>query len=128
MAVIKAIETGTIHGESGRWGGYDGIKLTLSDGETWAFGISNMQDCCESWGYVDMPIDEREKFIGAEFIRVDPIRDESKRSDWGDCEDVHFVDVVTSLGVLSFNVYNYHNGYYGHGVSLFHNGEYVNGA
>ena len=58
MAVIKAIETGTIHGES----------------------------------------EQREKFIGAEFIRVDPIRDESKRSEWGDCEDVHFVDVVTSLG------------------------------
>ncbi len=124
MAVITEITQGTLKSGGGRWFGYDGITITLSDGDTWEFGISNDRSCCEIWGYIELPAETTDYYIGSDFIGID-LRDESGHGSYDDVSDVYFADVKTSLGVLSFNVYNYHNGYYGHAVSLFHNGEYV---
>ena len=98
---------------------YEGVVITLEDGKEFKFGISNCQDCCESWGYLHSS-DDVTDFLGAEFIsweEVDTWPDsiENPEEEYGfDAGGFQAINVITSKGLLQFVVYNAHNGYYSH--------------
>ena len=125
MVTITSIENGTFNVGTGYYSGFDGITITLDDGDTYQYGISNSQDCCETWGYTQLSEDEIAHYIGAEFLGVDQVRCDGTGSydEGGTC----FLDIKTDRGVLTANVYNFHNGYYGHSVTVLHNGKEIQG-
>ncbi len=87
--------------------------------------ISNQSGCCESWGVITTE-DTLSDFIGAELITLSTIDYDYKNHPltkddtcWGyDEGGCIFVDVETSKGKLQFVLYNQHNGYYGHSVTI----------
>lgn len=108
--------------------GYDGYRVTLEGGNDFTIAVSNGTSCCENWGMITVPQAEINHFIGSQIRGIVPIRLQYKEGDsqgYGDDGGTAFVDVLTDRGVLQLAVYNYHNGYYGHGVVLFHNGHRV---
>lgn len=78
--------------------------------------------CCEDWGYIvsdDMP----ERFIGAELTEVYITDEALKNVKIPEDEGNHsytaiFINLQTTKGLLQFAVYNGHNGYYGHLVTI----------
>lgn len=81
--------------------------------------ISNNQSCCEDWGYCasdDLP----NEFIGAELLSVDITDDklETFKFETGYEGAAQFVTFVTDRGPFQVAVYNWHNGYYGHAISI----------
>lgn len=87
--------------------------------------ISNQSGCCESWGVITTE-DTLSDFIKAELLTLSTIDYDYKNHpltkddtfggyDEGGCI---FVDVETSKGKLQFVLYNQHNGYYGHSVTI----------
>jgi hypothetical protein len=112
---ILKIEEKTFEG-SRRY--YDGFFI-ITDKQTIKIGISNMQDCCENWGYF-MTTDELGEFIGADLLSVDIVdkclnkKKLEDRCGLKEGEEVMFVNFETSEGTLQFTAYNEHNGYYGH--------------
>lgn len=105
---------------------YDGVTITLDDGTIYQFGIYNQSSCCEKWGFLATP-DAVELFVGAEFVSLEKV-DTNELQAKADAEylddgGVSFVNVETSLGQLQFAAYNSHNGYYGHSVSAWKNGD-----
>lgn len=137
MATIESIEQGAFEIQSGFWVDdftddgivysdrprmypWEGVTITLSDGNVWQFGISAERKCCEDWGFIECP-DDPATIIGHEFIKITPINTD----DWvetGKTDNTAFVNVCTDRDTLQFVVYNDHNGYYGHDVSIFLNG------
>lgn len=88
--------------------------------------ISNQGDCCESWGVITTE-DTLSDFIGAELLTLSTVDYEYKNHPltkddgfWGseDGGGCIFIDVNTSKGKLQFVLYNQHNGYYGHSVTI----------
>jgi hypothetical protein len=79
--------------------------------------ISNVQFCCEQWGYFWCN-DDPTSFIGAEILSIDVVNTELDKKklplDTFDEGDVMFVNFETDRGTLQFAAYNHHNGYYGH--------------
>lgn len=114
---IKNIEDTSWSSSDGYWSnGYDGFVVTLEDGKQLKMGISNSQNCCESWGYM-ISEDSLDQFIGAEYHGVEVVNEKLETVQHesafyeGSCM---FVNIYTSEGVLQFVAYNEHNGYYGH--------------
>lgn len=104
----------------------DGFVITLEsdnrETEYVKIGISNEQSCCEQWGYVTSE-DNLSDFIGAQLFDVRIVDDallthniKEWSGDFGDCG--MFINLITSNGTLQFVMYNEHNGYYGHAVSV----------
>lgn len=107
---------------------YDGYEV-ITEQEKYLILISNMQNCCEDWGYT-ITNDNINDFIGSELIDVTFTDTSSntlnikKVSDYGYVHDVvgvQFVNFTTSNGMLQFAVYNAHNGYYGHDIKVIKN-------
>lgn len=104
-------------------GMFDGFKITTSK-NIWYILISNIQQCCENFGYVSKPEDYKD-YIGAGvyFISrtVRTIDDDietiplSSSSEYPNCM---FITFYTDKGDLQFTAYNEHNGYYGHNVVI----------
>lgn len=112
--------------------------IVTTSSKTIKMVISNDQDCCEEFGYM-MSEDNVSRYIGANFLGIDIVdtdyekyslfekvqkglwRDE-KEDDNEDGRITYavFVDIKTNVGVLQFVLYNNHNGYYGHTVSITH--------
>lgn len=103
--------------ESEYWG-YDGYAIK-TEGDSIYILISNMQSCCESWGYLASD-DKFEQYIDAELLKLEVVSEDKAIIDVGDMYEggAIFVNVETSLGLLQFAVYNAHNGYYGHTVRI----------
>ena len=92
----------------------DKQKITIS--------IDNVQDCCEVWGMITSEEDTG-LFINSELLgisEVDEAYNEIVKSEFSaDYEGgAIFVNLSTSIGVLQFAIYNFHNGYYGHRVKV----------
>lgn len=100
----------------------DGVKIDFDNDKSLVFGISNDQDCCEEWVYISQVDNEDvSNYIGAK-IRSIEIVDyyvSTQLEEIGACEtDCYFLNVMTTKGELNFAVYNIHNGYYGHRVTM----------
>lgn len=102
---------------------YDGFVIITNKQEIKIL-ICNLQDCCEQWGYVTSE-DSFEDYIGAELLEL-ALTDDALQStihelekdvsiDYANCM---FINANTSKGLLQFALYNSHNGYYGHTVSI----------
>lgn len=86
------------------------------------FVISNLQDCCESWGYLSSE-DDFGSFIGSElknvyvtYTKLETIVSNMKED--LDAGSAMFINVETTKGLLQFAAYNEHNEYYVHAVKL----------
>lgn len=108
--------------------GFDGYEV-ITEQERYLILISNMQNCCEDWGYTTTN-DDVNDFIGSELIDVTftdtslntlNIKKVSVYNYVHDVVGVQFVNFVTSYGVLQLAVYNAHNGYYGHDIKVIKN-------
>lgn len=104
---------------------YDGYKITTSENVYYIL-ISNDQICCEGFGYICSE-DDFNKFINSElkdFTLTNTKCDTLKYDDEYISEDeIQFVNLETSKGLLQFAVYNSHNGYYGHTIFILKNDE-----
>ena len=106
--------------------GYDGYKVSTEEGEIYLL-IDNGASCCEQWGYFSTE-DDVKTFIGAELFDIE-LTDTSLKTEaieeieYLDGGGVQFVTFKTNKGNFQLAVYNAHNGYYGHGIYLFKNGE-----
>lgn len=92
--------------------------------------INNHSQCCEDWGVITTE-DTLQDFVGARLLRIEfidvnydahPLTEDRAIQDSinGSFEDFEawFIDIHTSNGKLQFVLYNQHNGYYGHDVSI----------
>lgn len=106
--------------------GYSGYKIH-TDKQVISLLISNMQSCCESWGYLmSEELNEGDDFIGANITSIEEVKkaditkDEKEDDDYYDdhVDACIFINVNTDRGTLQFKAYNSHNGYYGHTVCV----------
>ena len=113
MKIISIEEVGVFKDEKSYYN-YEGYIIKTED-ETIKLGISNMQSCCENFGYY-MSEDNINEFIGAELINIELCDTALNVSKLDDCYegDNMFVNIITDKGTLQFVAYNQHNGYYGH--------------
>lgn len=121
---------------------YFGIRVLLTytneldgskENEEYIVQISDWQNCCEVWGCF-LSEDDLSRYIGAELLEI-YFTDTSLNTEYVqkiasykaryDCHNVQFVNFKTNRGIFQFTVYNCHNGYYGHDVSLIHNGNEI---
>lgn len=101
---------------------YQGFAV-FTDKVTVFFGIEIDQQCCEISGHI-ASTDEFTPFIGSALVSVSVVDEALKtynlKLDEFETEDrgtnYKFINLVTTMGVLQFAVYNKHNGYYGHEV------------
>ena len=110
-----------------KWGeGDDGWRITTSS-QVIILSISNTQNCCEDWGYFSSQ-DDLEDFIGADLFDIKIVDDclnvqsYKKMLDYdfdpNEYSPTLFVNFETSVGTFQLTVYNEHNGYYSHDISL----------
>lgn len=100
---------------------YDGFRIETEDEEIY-FVINNFQLCCENWGtYLYTPEDLKE-YIGADYLGYDEKSCEevenSLEEKYVESDEICFLNIHTSKGIIDFAVYNSHNGYYSHAVVL----------
>lgn len=117
--IIEKIEESDLNG-------FDGYVITTNE-RVIKLLIDNSQCCCESWGYCDTA-DDLKDFIGDELIKINTVccdqSNERFKQLLGEyeydslIENAEFIELVTNSGVLTFAVYNSHNGYYGHNVLI----------
>lgn len=110
---------------------YDGYRVELDTGIVIQLLIDNRQNCCETWGYLYTP-DPISTFLFADVyswedkttpIAVDAVANELDISNKIVPSTAQFITFNTSVGELTFAVYNVHNGFYSHGAKLIINGE-----
>lgn len=87
----------------------DGYRI-VTENHTYEFLIENHQSCCENWGHM-VSQGETTQYVGETLLFISDV---SLAYDEVEKGETAFIDVYTSLGVLTFTVYNDHNGYYGH--------------
>ena len=97
---------------------YEGYIIKTED-KDYKVLITNGQSCCESFGYIQSE-DDLTEFIGAELLSVQTTDVALVKVDveYDYAGDIMFVDFNTSKGTFQLSVYNYHNGYYGHGIII----------
>lgn len=114
---IIRIEEVTFKRSKDDWDEFAGYQI-ITDKQTIKLGISNSQNCCESWGYF-MSEDDLKEFEGAELKEI-TLTDVALKTEIFESKDIDFegdlmfVNFSTDKGVLQFTAYNQHNGYYGH--------------
>ena len=87
----------------------DSLRLTFEDGARISI-YDDGQSCCEHrYMVID---DDLSQFTGAKLLGVD-VRDAPNIEDGYGEHEVQFLEVQTSLGVISAANHNEHNGYYG---------------
>lgn len=96
--------------------GAEALAFEFTDGTVLNL-VDQGQDCCASH-YVTVEPGELEHYEGAEFRGFDvSIAGKAEEDEWGEVHEIEFLDVRTSVGILSLSFHNVHNGYYG-GISL----------
>ena len=113
---------------------YDGYCIILQDKnevKKVEILIENGQSCCENWGYICSE-DIFENFIDSRVIEVNTTSVEGETSikdymatEYIDEDEIMFLTLKTSKGILQFAVYNSHNGYYGHNAIIKINDEII---
>lgn len=116
MEIIESIEYDDFN--IGEYSSYEGLIIKTNKQEI-KMGISNFQSCCENWGSI-VSEDDFEDFIGSSLLNIYITDEELKSYDFdeyfsGDCI---FINIETNKGKLQLVVYNDHNGYYGHNVTI----------
>lgn len=120
---------------------YDGLRIVLSrhfenvkddkgadyiDEEEYIFRISSDANCCEEWGSF-VSEDDLQRFEGCELydiyftdtsLNTEQLRYIASLKDSLDYHNIQFINFKTSKGVFQFTVYNCHNGYYGHDITV----------
>lgn len=100
--------------------GSEGYIIKTTEQEI-TFSIDNCQQCCESFGYMTSD-DDLQDFIGRELRGIAVVDEDYARFDledfWLDAGGVVFIEVQTDIGSFQVALYNSHNGYYGHTVSI----------
>ena len=88
----------------------------ITDDNLYFTMISNEELCCEDYGIIKSN-DDLSYFEGSTLIDIKTIETPHEGSG---CREkcTLFVNIETSKGLLQFNVYNTHNGYYGHKVEV----------
>lgn len=87
--------------------------------------IDTSRNCCEVYGGYIICEDDISSFIGASLLRIS-LTDTELNSHVvkkinaipRDFHNIQFINFETSKGVLQFVVYNCHNGYYGHDITI----------
>lgn len=77
--------------------------------------INNFQQCCENYGIITSN-DDLTYYEGSEFKSIETIDEPFDKNNYE--RNAMFVNIETSKGLLQFNIYNTHNGYYGHNVEI----------
>lgn len=106
------------------WHSFDGYRIETTE-KTYCVGISNSQNCCETWGIItseDLPGD----FVGATLLGFEQVDqwlmsrpvDPDEHPEYISPSEAIFVNVKTDRGTFQITLYNIHNGYYGHAVML----------
>lgn len=117
---IETVDDFSISEIDNTWRRFAGYWI-ITDQQTIRLGISNAQDCCESWGYFTSE-DDVNQFVGAELLGLEVVDSALKPhqlADIGLYEDsCMFVNINTSKGLLQFVAYNEHNGYYSHEAAV----------
>jgi hypothetical protein len=135
---IDASESFRFAGQPGGYTDYEGFVITLDSGEQLAIGISNGQNCCESFGSVSSE-DDLQSFVGATLLSYDIVdMDMAKQVNTVAAAEVYpvgeynhdeggaiFLNAETDRGALQFTVYNSHNGYYGHSVNVAFGNQFI---
>ncbi len=100
------------------YNGWDGFTIK-TDKQTITLFIDNIHSYCESFGFLTSE-DDFVDFIGAELIGVTKIDDKLRTCSniTDDEKNYLFINVNTSIGLLQFTAYNFHNGYYGNQVKI----------
>lgn len=122
MAKILSIKEATV-------GHLEGFEV-VTETDTHFVGISNVQNCCEDWGYL-ITEDEPEEFVGCELLHVcytgerygELFTQAIDELPYGENSEAYFVTFLTDIGNFQIVVYNEHNGYYGHKVAYLKNGK-----
>lgn len=120
MKILEIIEGGIPQNDDRNYyNGSDGV-LIKTDAEDIRIGIDGYQSCCEHFGYnLLYPNDlKAEDFIGEEIMGVFAITECPADLDSYAYNDGVTYGVATNKGVIVLNVFNSHNGYYGHGYSF----------
>lgn len=87
----------------------DALSITFTD-NTSIKVYDDGQSCCEHrYMVID---DDLAQFVGATLTGVE-VRNAPDVEDGGEAHEVQFLEVQTSLGVVSIANHNEHNGYYG---------------
>lgn len=99
--------------------------------------IDTSRSCCEIYGGYIIYEDNISKFIGSSLLRI-TLTDtalnshivrkvNSFQNSHGSCDfhNIQFINFETTKGVLQFVVYNCHNGYYGHDISIWQNNRLI---
>lgn len=106
---------------------HEGFKISTNKQDIY-ITVSGGQCCCEDAGYLSSN-DNLEEFIGAELLDIKQVdealnakevpKDSYASSEYfWDGGGIIFINLETSKGTAQFAVYNRHNGYYGHSVSV----------
>jgi hypothetical protein len=106
--------------------GWDGIRIELDDESLLEFKIDNFDQCCENFGYhIDENIDLLKyegslvkKVVVYEKENAKPEYDEKYLSKDYECDYEINVIIHTDKGYFKVILYNQHNGYYRHDVSI----------
>lgn len=106
-----------------------GIEL-VTNLHTYLLQIDEQRNCCEAYGGFIICEDDLNDFIGADLLEiyltdtclnthiVDRINLMQNCHNSCHYHNVQFINLRTSKGLLQFVVYNCHNGYYGHDVTI----------
>lgn len=106
-----------------------GVRL-VTNLHTYLLQIDYERHCCEWYGGYIVCEDDLDDFIGADLLEiyltdtclnthiVDRINLIQNCHNSCDYHNIQFINLRTSKGLLQFVVYNCHNGYYGHDVTV----------
>lgn len=119
--IVKIEEVNNVNFNDSRYPCYDGFRIETEDEEMY-FLIDNLQSCCENWGtYLYTPEDLRE-YVGADYLGYDESScseiENGLKSEYVESDEICFLNIHTSKGIIDFAVYNSHNGFYAHDVVL----------
>lgn len=104
----------------------DDMRLIVNtDKGCYTAEIDTSRNCCEVYGGYIICEDDISAFIGASLLRIS-LTDTELNSHIvkkinaipRDFHNIQFINFETSKGVLQFVVYNCHNGYYGHDITI----------
>lgn len=99
--------------------------------------IDSSPNCCEVYGGYIICEDDVTDFIGSSLLRITLtdtalsayiVREiNSIQNGHGSCDlhNIQFINFETTKGVLQYVVYNCHNGYYGHDISIRQNNKLI---
>ena len=88
----------------------DVVKLTFDDGSALKLKDDG-QSCCEH-RYL-MTDDDPADLAGTTLVDIEVRDATSEEGEYGECHEVQFLAIKTSLGTLTVACHNEHNGYYG---------------